>query len=219
MDLSATGYLLLIPGLILTASPLFPSRWLKNIFGSYTILMGSFLCLITTLDLELFRHWGYRFDISPLKYIGKDTLSSTTWTTDVFLILVFAAVTTATVLLYRKLVNPSFQQIKNNNWFHAPIFLLATAFLILPIRGSLDIGPMNTGTVFFHKKNPFANQSAINLFWNFGDSVTKSLEVESYPENFLNKDLTSTSFQSLYDSIATESVQIIKEKPNVLLIL
>lgn len=219
MDLSATGYILLIPGLLLSFTSLLPPRWFINLIHGYTTIISAFLCLITTLDFELFRNWGFRFDVSPLKYIGKESLASSEFSTILLLVTFFLVLLASILYLYWYLTRSTYASLTKSSWSHAPVYLLATAFLILPIRGSLDIGPMNTGTVYFHKKNPFANQAAINLFWNFGDSLTKSLEEESYPENFLDPEATKSTFDQLYATDSSENIKLIKDKPNVLLIL
>ncbi|MDH5365490.1 MAG: LTA synthase family protein [Cyclobacteriaceae bacterium] len=219
MDLSATGYILLIPGLLLCLTPLLPPRWFINSIHGYTAIMSIFLCLITTLDFELFRNWGFRFDVSPLKYIGKESLASSEFLIILLLTTLFLVLLVSILFLYWRLTRSTYIVFTKSHWSHSPVYLLATAFLILPIRGSLDIGPMNTGTVFFHKKNPFANQAAINLFWNFGDSVTKSLEEKNYPENFLDPETTKSIFNNLYANNSSDTIKLIIDNPNVLLII
>ncbi|MDH5476695.1 MAG: LTA synthase family protein, partial [Cyclobacteriaceae bacterium] len=181
--------------------------------------MSVFLCFITTLDFELFRNWGFRFDITPFTYVGKESLSSSEPSTILLLVILFLLLLTSTLYFYRYLTHPFFKNLPKSPWLHSPVYLLATALLFFPIRGSLDIGQMNIGTVFFHKKKPFANQAAINIFWNFGDSVTKSLEEDNYPENFLDPEQTIFAFDQLYPTDDSENKKLIIDKPNVLLIL
>lgn len=218
MDISATGYILLIPGLIICISPLFPVRLFKYIIHSYTLLMACFLGLITTVDFELFKHWGFRFDITPLKYLGKETIASSESSTILILIFCFVMLFLVIIIGYHYLTKSQYAKMQKDNWVIVPLFLIITTLLIIPIRGGIDIIPMNLGAVFFHKTNPFANQAAINIFWNFGDSITKKVENKGYPEDFHDTEETEITMVELYCD-TTKSSKVIIENPNVILIL
>ena len=218
MDLAATGYLLLLPGLALVFTPLVSNRIFMLFVHSYTLLFSIFLSSVTIIDLELFRHWGYRLDITPFRYIGRDTLSSSAPSTVILQSLSIVFLVFFTLLLYRFLTKKIVAKFNSPSWKYSPVFLLATSFLILPIRGGLDVSPMNIGTVFFHKKNPFANLAAINLFWNFGDSITKAIETNKYPENLIEKAEVDQVVQELYRDKGKTEI-IIKDTPNVILLI
>lgn len=198
MDISATGYILLIPGIILCASFVLPNSVIRWVLHVYTFIMAFFLSIITVVDFELFKHWGFRFDITPLKYLGKETTASSEFSTIMLLVIIFIVILSATVSFYNYLTKSHYSKWVKTNWIVSPIFLVVTALLIIPIRGGFGISPMNLGTVFFHKKNAFANHAAVNLFWNFGDSITKKIEDKGYPENLFGASETKKAIDELY---------------------
>ena len=220
MDISATGYMLLLPGLSLVVSPFISKKVFLLINKIIFIALALFVTFITVLDLELYMHWGFRLDLTPLNYLGKEAGASTPLMTSLLLIigwLVFFGLFFYSYILFveKKLINLS------GKWFHAPLYLLLTAALLLPIRGSLDIGPMNLGFVYFHKEKPFANHAAINVFWNIGNAIYKAFDAERYPEKFVDKGTAQRDFEKLYQAneIADTVKLIHSKRPNILLII
>ena len=39
--------------------------------------------------------------------------------------------------------------------------------MILPVRGGVNLAPLNSSAVFYHAENMYANQAAVNAVWNF----------------------------------------------------
>lgn len=219
MDMSATGYMLLLPGLTLVASPFLTRKTFLVINKLIFILLALFVCFITVVDFELYLHWGFRLDLTPLNYLGKDAGASTPWSTTLFLIIIWLIIFSFFYWSYIKFVINKLSGV-DGRWFHAPIYLLITGALLLPIRGSLDIGPMNLGFVYFHKEKPFANHAAINVFWNIGNAIYKASDAERYPENFVKKEIAQRDFKLLYKQITQDSTTVLKtDRPNILLII
>ena len=65
--------------------------------------------------------------------------------------------------------------------------LVITALLFIPIRGSFTVAPMNTGFVYFHNTKAYANHAAINVIWNFFNSVMRGNERLFIRRIFLTK--------------------------------
>jgi phosphoglycerol transferase MdoB-like AlkP superfamily enzyme len=103
-------------------------------------------------------------------------------------------------------------------WIATPVFLFATAMLIIPIRGSFGVAPMNVGCVYFHPTNVFANHAAINVVWNFGYAVHK-VERLKYPENYFDRNRTSQHYSELFPAKTDSPVLISSDKPNVMIIM
>src|SRR5688572_26681517 len=69
MDMSMTGYFMMIYGLILTASTLFISRTLFLGAHCFTLLFLAVSSIVVMIDLELYRHWGFRMNTTPFFYM------------------------------------------------------------------------------------------------------------------------------------------------------
>src|SRR5688572_9878317 len=65
LDLSAAAYLSVLPFFILLLAPLLPdkiSKWLLRVFVCcFTLLIA----LLQTVDLQLYRVWGFKLDATP----------------------------------------------------------------------------------------------------------------------------------------------------------
>ncbi|HEY3430109.1 MAG TPA: hypothetical protein VGK39_05480, partial [Cyclobacteriaceae bacterium] len=68
MDMSMTGYFMLLFGILVSISSFKPSKVLFYTFHVFTLLLLLVAVLITTVDLELYRHWGFRMNTLPLFY-------------------------------------------------------------------------------------------------------------------------------------------------------
>ena len=173
MDLSTTGYILALVGLLLTFTSFANGIWINRFLKPLTFILITLCSCIIVADLELYTNWGYRMDATPLLYLKNpsEAMASTElWLTIVLLIATALYVLVGTYYYNRKIV-PITKQIEKSNFYTSFVFLLLTGSMILPVRGSLGVAPMNTGMVYF-SENKFANHSAINVVWNVMNSIT-----------------------------------------------
>ncbi len=219
MDLSITGYFMLLYGLILTFSTWFPGKWWKTAVNSSTFVLLGLSGALVAVDNELYRHWGFRTNNTPLLYIGPEAFGSISLWIAVKGLFIFFLLWAAFWVLYRKTIARRLKGYfpRVSKWGFAGMLLL-TAAMILPIRGSLTVAPMNTGFVYFHNSKPFANHAAINVVWNFLASLSTSSSVR-YPEDFFDKNRTAELMEELYAD-TTAPVRLLKiPKPNILVII
>ena len=168
LDLSLGGYIMMISSLVLACSVFLSDNVLRTVFSVLTFLLLLFFCSVVVGDLELFRNWGYHIDSAPLLYLKtpRQAMAST----PVWLILCLLAVVVVSVAgswwAFRRWVLPSLHYAKRNFW-SVPVFLLIGGAMILPVRGGFNVAPLNSSFVFFHPKNMYANQAAVNPVWNF----------------------------------------------------
>ncbi len=219
MDLSITGYFMLLYGVVLTLSTWFPGKWWKTAIRFATFLLLGFSAALVAVDNELYRHWGFRTNNTPLMYLGRESFGSISLWVAVKGLLIFFLLWGAFWLLFRKIFSHRLDDTPagSSKWSFAGTLLL-TALMFLPIRGSLTVAPMNVGFVYFHSSKPFANHAAINVVWNFLSSLRKSASVK-YPEDFFDKDRTAELMEELYAD-TTAPVTLLKvQKPNILVVV
>ncbi len=72
MDVSFTGYLLVLPT-ILMALTARRWEWYRKFLHLYTSVMSVLIASIVTVDLEIYRSWGFRLDATPLRYLSNIT--------------------------------------------------------------------------------------------------------------------------------------------------
>lgn len=230
MDLSAAGYLTVLPALGVALGAWHPMGALGRIIRFYTWVMIAVVALLTVVDLGLFDAWGFRLDATPLQFISTphEMLISSESAPLLRLTLILVAFLLFALLLHRLLVrsvghDPSVPRerigfVRGLGTF-AAIFV-AAALLIIPIRGGLQWTPLNQSSVYF-SSHEFANQAALNVGWNFFRSLTyarKAPEVNPYTE------VPEREARSVLDSLVAgrdddPAPLLTVSRPNVLVIV
>jgi phosphoglycerol transferase MdoB-like AlkP superfamily enzyme len=219
MDASISGYFLAISGLLLIITVYRQGRLLAGTFQLVTAVLLLVSAVIVVVDIELYRHWGFRLNTTPLFYAGSEAVGSVDLRVLGMLILVFIVLFGSFIWLYRRFLHVKVRKLSPTHTHrHALILLAITGLLFIPIRGSFTVAPMNTGFVYFHKTKTFANHAAINVVWNFLYSLSKSSNVK-YPENFFDAAKTEQYFSSLYPAPGNNVRLFSQAKPNVILFI
>ncbi len=219
MDLSATGYLMIIPCIILTLSILIPVDSFKKIMCGYTVILLTVVALVIVVDAELFKYWGFRLDATPLIYLKtpKEVLANTTPSIIIRQILVMAAMIIIGIFLFRYWIGKHMVLKKINPW-NSIVMLLIGSLLTIPIRGGFGVAPMNVGSVYF-SKNQFLNLAAINVFYNLGYSLTKSdLDDEQY-QFFPEEEVQLNTRLCINDNSVPDNALLNTSRPNVVLLI
>jgi len=216
MDIAMTAYWLLITGLVFTASPFISNKSVSIIQGGFTILFMLVCCIIVVADMELYKHWGFRINSTPLMYIGSEAAGTVSPAVLIILLVIFFAIFISFLFFYLKRLAPALTELGPLNKKWSFVWLILTASLIIPIRSSFSVAPLNTGFVYFHKTKAFPNHAGINPVWNFLRSVTRDNR-SKYPANFVED--YEEDFQTLMQTEGKSIPLIVKEKPNVLVII
>lgn len=218
MDGSMTGYYLAASGLLLTFSALIPGKWFQHTVTVLTIVLLIFSGLVVIVDMELYRHWGFRLNNTPIMYIGSGAMGSINPMVAFKTISIFVFLTSAFIFFFFRWLVPAIKAAKPSERKVTLILLIATACLFVPIRGSFTVAPMNTGFVYFHKSKPYPNHAAINVVWNFLYSLRKKASTH-YPENFFDKEKAKLLVRNLYPP-TDSTVRIFKSaQPNIILVI
>jgi len=217
MDLSTTGYLLALLGLVLTFTTFVSGKWINRILKSITIIILTLCSCIVIADLELYSNWGYRMDSTPLLYLAKpkEAMASTELWLTIVLLIATAGLITLGIYIYNKKLKPVILKIEKTKIFAPAIFLVLTVSMILPVRGSLSVAPMNAGMVYF-SENKFANHAAVNVVWNVMNSLSYSSEKTV---DFMEPEKANKIVKSIHRSEIVSNNIINSSKPNVVIIL
>jgi phosphoglycerol transferase MdoB-like AlkP superfamily enzyme len=221
MDASMIGYIIMINGLLVSASVFIKAHSIRYAIIAVNTVFLFMSCCIVIIDMELYRHWGFRLNTTPFLYLGPEAMGSievlvVLKTLAVFAVL-FSFATFSLIHIFSKRL-PSLRPEKTKRWPTFLIIFACTALTFIPIRGSFSVAPMNTGFVYFHKSKSYANHSAINVLWNFLNSAQKGKMV-IYPEDFFDRKLAKQYFESLYPKNDSTTRLLSVTKPNILLII
>jgi phosphoglycerol transferase MdoB-like AlkP superfamily enzyme len=222
MDLSMSSYLLVPVCLFILLSvfiPFFRSPFIYKIYSG--ILLFIFL-LIIIADLEVFREWGFRIDSTPLKYLAspREAWASVSHLPVVFYLVFFVLVFAIFYFAFAKWLNYL------SLYLTRPRYKLSTSLLtvifagllIIPIRGGVQLTPMNQSIVYFSTSN-FANQAAINAPWNLMYSLISENSSTKNPYHYMPVNSARQIRDSLFQSIQ-KNTQVLKTRtPNIILIV
>lgn len=220
LDISMTGYILLMVSFFMAFLFFVKNTLTLKITRIFSLFLIVVFTIITIVDIELYRNWGYRMDSTVFLYLKtpKESLASTSSGLIILLLLLTVFTIWGAFYTYKKWVEKPIMQFKPVNWYYAPVFIVIAAAMIIPMRGGLGIAPINQGAVFFSQQQ-YANHAALNGVWNFGQSVStmnKNQNIVFMDEKKAHK-LLKNSF-----AVTTEKPicsLINTDKPNIVIIM
>lgn len=223
LDLASAAYLTLVPALVvalgLTATL---RKWANTLVRWWMWVTVPFVVLVVTTDLETFSQWAHRLDGMIFTYLRspREAWASAAPTPWHYLLPLLAALTVAAVWIFQRTVVRAAHAIAPLSFAAAAGALFVAALLIVPARGGIQQIPINQSAAYF-SDSPFANQAALNVFWNLGETLLRNNDAEGNPY------LGASQVEDLSDSLrAYRGIQtgptpklLRVDKPNVLLIV
>ena len=221
MDLSAAGYLTVLPGIFLMFSVWMRNRVTRKYFNVYFVILSIILSIIFIADPVLFGYWGVHLDDTVFFYMKnpKNVFANvTTW--EIILGITGILICFVGILVgYKYLIDKRIQTYKfpKNPLVATLLLLIMTGLLFIPIRGGFTVSTMNIGKAYF-SSNSYYNQAAINPYFNFIYSITKTENFATQFQFMPNDDMQKV-MQQLSDKPATDSIpQLLNnQRPNIIL--
>ncbi len=222
LDISTTGYYLLLPFLLIIPTIFFTGKWYSVFMKVYTWCLILFSAIIVVSDASLYSYWGFRMDYTPVFYLKTpaEAVASVSTFKLVLLLTTVVFISALFIYLYNRIIHKHFTGYERVKAFIPGIliFLILTAALIIPIRGGFGIAPINAGTVYF-SNSMFLNHTAINAIWNVGTTAVTQKPVDN-PYKFTDLSAANACFDSLSFKYPGETRKVLKNnRPNVLLIV
>lgn len=225
MDLSMASYITVVAGLFVWAGVFIPQFRKKTIYVYYTTVLLFLQLLLFLIDAEIFKAWGTRIDFTPLKYLSspKEVWASVSHLAIWILLPGFFVVFLISSWIFRKIIARSLIFLENNQYrffqsLLVPVFIIA---LIIPIRGGLQLSPLNQSSVFF-SKNQYANNAAINASWNFLHSLTQRNLLDQNPYWYMKPETANALVQPLLQPSGNSGQRVLRadiKNPNLIIII
>jgi phosphoglycerol transferase MdoB-like AlkP superfamily enzyme len=221
LDISTTGYYLLIPVLFAVPSVWLNGSWYRIVIRWYTYLLVVFSSVIVISDAFLYSYWGFRMDYTPMLYLktpGEAMASVTTFQLSVFFVTIIV-MSVFCIVIYNKLIDRLFAGYSRIliRIAAALFFMILWGALIIPIRGGFGVAPINAGTVYFSKKM-FLNHTAINAVWNVGTSAFTQKPVKN-PYEFGDLKAAAEIVDSLTVKKGFPAKLLSPARPNIMIIV
>ncbi|NDV93853.1 LTA synthase family protein [Dysgonomonas sp. 521] len=208
LDMSMSGYLTVIPALILISSIWLKPKFIASISGIYFGIIFLLMAIITVVDIVVYPYWGFHFDSTVFLYLQKpkETFASASALDFAFGILGIAVYIAIAYMGYAFFIKKQILKLNvPQNIIKACIVLvLLTGALFLPIRGGVTVSTMNIGQVYY-SDNMFLNHAAINPEFNLMASFFKSdnfgSQYQFYDKEEAGKIFAELNFQPHSDSV------------------
>jgi phosphoglycerol transferase MdoB-like AlkP superfamily enzyme len=221
LDISATGYIFLVPVLLMIPGVYFNGSWYRVFMKWYTYVVLIICACIVVPDTLLYKYWGFRMDYTILLYLKtpKDAAASVN-------MLQMTAVLTGTfllsalfIILYKKYLYRMFGGFnREKHWYLLVLFFtIILGSLLIPIRGGTGLAPINTGSVYF-SEDLFVNHTAINVVWNAGSSVINRKPTKN-PYEFGELETAQATVRSLVTDTGKPVKLLNTDRPNIIIIV
>lgn len=221
MDASMTAYLL-VPVCLFVIAGLYLPFFRKLLpYKAYSLIVLFPLLLLVLCDLEVYSNWGFRIDTTPLRFLStpREAWASVSHLPLIPLLLGFLLVYLLFAFLFIRVLRrilPLLLPVTRRLALSLGL-LLATALLIIPIRGGLQLVPMNQSSVYF-SRHDFANITAINAPWNFlYGLLNESKEGPAY--TYLPEARARAVVDSLYRQKGEDGSLFLNPHPNVIVVV
>lgn len=219
LDISAVGYILLLPSVMIVATTFFRREVFRYFSQIYTLILLLVFSYATVADMVLYGYWGFRFDISALWYLKTphEALASVSWYEIVWPLILGTLLWFGFFWLYRWILTDLTRNWERSRWYVPLVFCGLIALSIIPIRGGIGLAPNNLGRVYFHS-NIFANHAAINLPWNILYSITQRKNL-SREYQFMDEAEANRRFSALHPPAGPVKSVLRTTRPNIVLII
>lgn len=230
LDMSIMGYLTIIPALLIIISNFIRNKkFIERAIYYYTIIFASLIGFLLIADIKLYTYWDMKLDSEALKYLDHaDQIQESVGLMDVlFPILVFLIIVFGAVIMLRKKVLNSIGDFKPGNIRVAVLILVLSGNLFFPIRGGIDLKPVQLGipisaSAAYFSENIFANHAALNPVWYLMDELLKSKSVNDQHYSYLPEEQVKRIIENdLLIKHSSDTIQgmLNTTKPNLIFIV
>lgn len=226
LDLSVAAYFSTIPFLFFSISEIGLKTYCFKTVRVVAIIFMTVSAGLIMADLELYKNWGFRLDDSFLKYLSSPTEATASISSSPVFTLItgFMVVIALSIYVFNKILpknttNTEGVQLSiSKRILHFLSGIVLFLSLIIPIRGGIQLAPINQSTVYF-STIPFANHAAVNCVWNFIISTFEGSANDRNPFVYTEQKTAETFVNQLFET-EDSTTFLVKTSPktNVIII-
>ncbi len=221
LDISATGYIMILPLLALLFFIWTGGKWYKVWLKWYTWIILLIASVIIVTDSVLYTYWGYRMDYTPFIYLRTPKEAAASVSTISIILMASGILLIAGIsgLIFNRTFRPFFNHsVRQGLRIPATfLFMIMCGSLIIPIRGGLGVAPVYAGSVYFSDKM-FANHASVNVVWNVGSSFINRKPANN-PYTFTDMETAKSIADSLTTKGGNTEMVLNNPRPNILFII
>jgi len=223
LDLSMTGYFLLIPTLLFLIHIVLPKKSIlfEKIISVYTITLLCIVLFLGIMDLSVYKEWGAKLNSRAVEFLilsPGEALASSTSSPILLSAIILLVQLIIFIPLYFRLFR--FELEPKLHFLLKTISVVIYAFVaVLMMRGGLQLAPINQSAVYF-SKHTVINHASLNTEWNLMHSVIENHFSNENPYVFMDKSEATLLVDSLYKTNKGTSESILNvKKPNIVFII
>lgn len=221
MDVSMASYISVIPLFLWMGRGLFDRPFWMQLNTIYRQILLLVLGLILTVDLEIFGTWGHRIDSAIVPYLAypKEAFASSFSAPIRILFTIYGLSFVVSAMLWTAFHGRFIRNLPAGSWKQTLTGFVLMFLLAIPIRGGIQLAPMNQSSVYF-SPNRALNQAAENGIW----VLVQSLLETDKEKDALYLEGKSSDADQLYNALYTndrfaDTKHILSARPNIVLII
>jgi len=143
LDASFSGYLCILPFLLILFSLFSNPKKIGTIIKWYSYIVLILLTLLLIIDASLYASWGIRLDTTLFTYLNTPEvmLASVAVSQMIFGLLFWIVVSFVFIKIFKKTIERNIKKINTGDWKQLPVLIFTVLFLLIPIRGGLQSAP------------------------------------------------------------------------------
>lgn len=218
-DLIVTGYILIIPTLIIIFFTFIRSYPVRKVLFVYSGILLAILILMHITNLVMYQFWNYPIDKSIFDYVNspREWLSNTN-NIQAFLLLIICLSLYLLLwfIIFKKWLVKNIK-VLTPGWSSSILILLPFSLLILPVQCKSGNNHANNRSVYSHR-NELLNHAAINPVWNLFYSISERNHLtEKF--NYISEAEATAVHDSLYPANRSIPSLLTNRRPNIVIIM
>lgn len=222
LDLAMTGYIMLLLCVLEVGLLLFAKRFSFTVLNWTNYLFIVFFTALLIGNTNLYSYWGRHMDAEAIGFLKTPevVLASISGLEAAIFFLIMGLTVVLWIFIFiwfTRKVKSGVKMIFRTASLAAFLTLFTGALMIIPIRGSFGVAPINTGVAYF-SQHIYANHAAINPLWNLFYSF-KRMDARTRHYKFMEEEKAESIFKELTGERGTVLNLLNNVRPNVVIIL
>ncbi|MFZ1686944.1 MAG: sulfatase-like hydrolase/transferase [Flavobacteriales bacterium] len=220
MDLSMTGYLLLVPALLIAALLFIDRHWIRSLLKVWLLSMLVLCAAIVVADIGLFANWGTRLNRKALSYlVYPDEAMAAAEGASVLWPCVAMGIVVVVAMLVLRRIRSTAPWNTGVLWGRIVPAVLLPGLCILALRGGWQDYPINKSWAYY-SSHQVLNLAAVNGPWNALEVLVVPAEYTTNPYTYLPTDKAEAVVAEAFSAKGDSVPHILNtRRPNIVFIL
>jgi len=227
LDIATVGYLLPIPGFLITSWLIFKNKWLLSVCNFFVGFFIAFYCLTCFGELFLYKEWTTKLTMQALLHFQHPgEVFSTAPVKISILFFLFSGIFSAVYYLsYKKFVAIKNEPELTYTTSQKAAITLVSVLVFIPlnflmIRGGWSAIPISDSDAYY-SSNSTLNDAAVNPLWSLAKNIVEyTTHQEENPYVFMGKEESEAGLKKIMHAEKDTTEYILTtSKPNIVFLI